>query len=72
MRPDQHVVLLSWLEKNAKEGDVLMSVRAPVGDLNIADKDCSIGRGISAISSKESSYIFYLMHLIICGGEGGH
>lgn len=48
-------------KKNAKEGDVLMSVRAPVGDLNIADKDCSIGRGISAISSKESSYIFYLM-----------
>lgn len=48
-------------KKNAKKGDVLMSVRAPVGDLNVADKDCSIGRGISAISSKESSYIFYLM-----------
>lgn len=48
-------------KKNAKKGDVLMSVRAPVGDLNIADQECSIGRGISAISSKESSYIFYLM-----------
>lgn len=48
-------------KKNAKKGDVLMSVRAPVGDLNIADSDCSIGRGIAALSSKESSYLFYLM-----------
>ncbi|WP_448606694.1 restriction endonuclease subunit S [Paenimyroides ceti] len=48
-------------KKNAKKGDILMSVRAPVGDLNIADSDCSIGRGIAALSSKESSYLFYLM-----------
>ncbi|MFB9120172.1 restriction endonuclease subunit S [Bergeyella porcorum] len=48
-------------KKNAKKGDVLMSVRAPVGDVNIADNDCSIGRGIASISSKEMSYLFYLM-----------
>lgn len=48
-------------KKNAKKGDILMSVRAPVGDVNIADNDCSIGRGIASISSKEMSYLFYLM-----------
>lgn len=48
-------------KKNAKKGDILMSVRAPVGDVNIADNDCSIGRGIASISSREMSYLFYLM-----------
>ena len=62
-------------KKNAKKGDVLMSVRAPVGDLNIADSDCSIGRGIAALSSKESSYLFYLMksfksHFELSDGTG--
>ena len=52
-----------------------MSVRAPVGDLNIADSDCSIGRGIAALSSKESSYLFYLMksfksHFELSDGTG--
>ncbi|MEI6866586.1 restriction endonuclease subunit S [Flavicella sp.] len=45
----------------AKKGDILMSVRAPVGDLNIANTDCCIGRGISSIRSIEASYTFYLM-----------
>ena len=45
----------------AKGGDILMSVRAPVGDLNISIEDCCIGRGLASIRSKESSYIFYLM-----------
>lgn len=33
----------------AKAGDVLMSVRAPVGNLNLAYEDCCIGRGLAAI-----------------------
>ena len=62
-------------KKNAKKGDVLMSVRAPVGDLNIADSDCSIGRGIAALYSKELSYLFYLMksfksHFELSDGTG--
>lgn len=36
----------------AKKGDILMSVRAPVGAVNIANNDCCIGRGLSALNSK--------------------
>ncbi len=35
--------------KVAPKGSVLVSVRAPVGDINIADQDYIIGRGLSAI-----------------------
>jgi len=35
--------------KRARAGDILLSVRAPVGALNIADRDYGIGRGLSAI-----------------------
>jgi type I restriction enzyme S subunit len=33
----------------ARAGDVLMSVRAPVGALNIATFECSIGRGLCSV-----------------------
>ena len=39
----------------AKAGDVLMSVRAPVGTVNITPKECCIGRGLAAIRSKVSA-----------------
>lgn len=47
----------------AKSGDILLSVRAPVGTLNVADKDCCIGRGLTALSSKDNadSFLFYVM-----------
>lgn len=35
--------------KLAKSGDILISVRAPVGPTNLADIDCCIGRGLAAI-----------------------
>ena len=35
--------------KIASPGDILMSVRAPVGPTNIADVECCIGRGLAAI-----------------------
>lgn len=37
----------------AKVGDILLSVRAPVGAMNIAMKDCCIGRGLAAIRGKD-------------------
>jgi type I restriction enzyme, S subunit len=37
----------------AEAGDILFSVRAPVGRMNIADKKIIIGRGLSAIRHKE-------------------
>ena len=37
----------------AKAGDILLSVRAPVGTMNIANEDCCIGRGLAALKSKQ-------------------
>jgi type I restriction enzyme S subunit len=47
----------------AKEGDLLLSVRAPVGTLNISKEDCCIGRGLAALNSKDNciSYLFGVM-----------
>ena len=47
----------------AKAGDILMSVRAPVGTLNVAIEDCSIGRGLAALNSKLGSqlYLWYTL-----------
>ena len=47
----------------AEEDDILLSVRAPVGTLNIAGTRCCIGRGLAAINSKvgANSYIFNVM-----------
>lgn len=47
----------------AKQGDILLSVRAPVGDMNIANTDCCIGRGLAALNSKTGSdgFLFYVM-----------
>ena len=47
----------------AKEGDILLSVRAPVGDLNIAMEDCCIGRGLAALNSKLGSQLHLLYTL---------
>jgi len=38
--------------KVAKNRDILISVRAPVGEINIADQDYCIGRGLAAIRFK--------------------
>ena len=47
----------------AKSGDILLSVRAPVGTLNIANEPCCIGRGLAALNSKQNSiaYLFGVM-----------
>lgn len=49
-------------KRMAREGDTLMSVRAPVGDLNIANENCCIGLGLAAIHSEgKQSFVHYLM-----------
>ncbi|HHT9126685.1 MAG TPA: restriction endonuclease subunit S [Candidatus Brocadiia bacterium] len=47
----------------AEKGDILLSVRAPVGSLNVAEERCAIGRGIAALSPKERhyGYLYYLL-----------
>lgn len=39
----------------AKKGDTLISVRAPVGDINMAAEDCAIGRGVAAARHRTGS-----------------
>ena len=53
--------------KLAEKDDVLLSVRAPVGDVNIAPFECCIGRGLAAIRTRKErlSHMFlfhYLRH----------
>ena len=47
-------------KRMAQSNDVLMSVRAPVGDLNVAYEPCCIGRGLGAIRSKDGHQSFVL------------
>lgn len=47
--------------KCANIGDILLSVRAPVGSMNIANEKCCIGRGLAAISGKCKSFLYYMM-----------
>lgn len=46
-------------KRMAKEDDILLSVRAPVGDVNVAMENCCIGRGLAAISSNYKHFVFY-------------
>jgi len=51
-------------KRMAQRGDILLSVRAPVGDINIANEDCCIGRGLAAIRGRYPSFTFYLMQTL--------
>ena len=64
-------------KRMAYANDTLMSVRAPVGDLNVAHTDCCIGRGLAAIHSKTNhqSFVLYTMFSLkkqidVFNGEG--
>ena len=51
------------MTKQAKAGDVIMSVRAPVGELNITPIDMCLGRGVCSLRMKNGnqSFLFYMM-----------
>ena len=56
-----------WTTKITKEadcGDILMSVRAPVGPVNIATEKCCIGRGLASIKGNEQILQSYLFHIL--------
>ena len=42
-------------KRMSKENDILLSVRAPVGTMNIAYQDCCIGRGLASIQGKTNN-----------------
>jgi len=46
-------------KRMAERFDVLVSVRAPVGDINVASERCCIGRGLAAVRSDYKSYALY-------------
>ena len=61
----------------AEPGDTLVSVRAPVGDVNMAGEHCAIGRGLAAVRHKggSRSFTYYAMRSLreefdVFEGEG--
>ncbi len=53
-------------KKIAKKGEILFSVRAPVGDINIANREICIGRGLAALNSKNGNneFLYFLLHFL--------
>lgn len=61
--PDQRVYCTAPT-KIAERGDILLSVRAPIGSINRANQKCAIGRGLSAIRANresDSDFIEFLL-----------
>ena len=51
-------------KKEAKPNDILISVRAPVGDLNINNEQSCIGRGLAAITCRPDVDMMYLYYYL--------
>ncbi len=51
-------------KKIAEPGDILISVRAPIGALNYAKDECCIGRGLAAITIEDEAERNYVFHLL--------
>lgn len=49
----------------ANEGDILLSVRAPVGDVNLLPFICCIGRGLAAIRCKDKLNNYFLFNYLL-------
>ncbi len=60
--PSRHIYCTEP-KRLAEKDDTLVSVRAPVGDINMALEECCIGRGVAAIRHKSGnqSYTYYAM-----------
>ena len=48
--------------KLAKENDILISVRAPVGALNFSKEECCIGRGLAAITLVSNDFLIEFIY----------
>ncbi len=53
----------SQITKVCNEGDILMTVRAPVGYIGVATYESCVGRGVCSIKANgiDSKYLFYLL-----------
>lgn len=63
---EKHPTTAKWCSsplRVAEGGDILLSVRAPVGPTNIASEPCCIGRGLAGIRARsevmEQGYLWY-------------
>ena len=64
--------------KIAHAGDILLSVRAPIGALNIATETCCIGRGLAGLTANpqkiDALYLYYMLqsktHILSALGTG--
>jgi type I restriction enzyme M protein len=56
------------ITKKAEKEDLLLSVRAPVGAVNICNQDICIGRGLMALRTYPSIQNRYLFYLLKYGG----
>jgi len=65
---ERHPTPIKWCSnplKIAHKGDILISVRAPVGDVNISPCDLCIGRGLAAVRpSKDKVNMLYLFFFL--------
>lgn len=55
-------VFCSGTGKRAKPRDILLTVRAPIGELNIADAEYIIGRGLASLRSE--TWVFVYLYLL--------
>jgi type I restriction enzyme S subunit len=64
---DLHPTVRKWTTtptKVSEAGDILLSIRAPVGPTNIAPVQCCIGRGLAAIRANQGTDQRYLLHFL--------
>ena len=55
--------------RKASRNDILISVRAPVGDVNMSPGDCCIGRGLAALSCNSDTTPFFLFFFLLSDKE---
>jgi type I restriction enzyme S subunit len=64
---EHHPIPEKWCsdpKKIAEPGDLLLSVRAPVGDTNFANQRIAVGRGLSVIRAKSNSLTEFIRFVI--------
>ncbi len=59
----KHRVYCTVEGRLAEVGDILLSVRAPVGRINVADRRLVLGRGLAGLRSKKDHQSFLLQQL---------
>ncbi|MDB4850370.1 N-6 DNA methylase [Gammaproteobacteria bacterium] len=66
-------IYTSSITKTSQKGDIVMSVRAPVGPVNLPTKEICIGRGLCAIRPKKDQDLVYLFNILqVKGIVAGH